>query len=80
MKGDGDSITSLDSLFQCLTTLSENDFFSNNQPEPTLAEMEAILSHAISSYMREEADIHLATIFLQVVVQGSKVSPEPLLL
>lgn len=31
--GDGDSATSLHSLCHCITTLSENKFFPNTQPE-----------------------------------------------
>lgn len=40
----GDSTTSLDSLFQCLRTLSVKKFFLKIQPEPALAQPEAVCS------------------------------------
>ncbi|KAK4807165.1 hypothetical protein QYF61_024285 [Mycteria americana] len=62
---DGDSTTSLGSLFQCLTTLSG---------------LEAISSCPIASYLGEETDPHLSTTSFQVVVESNKVSPQPPLL
>lgn len=41
---DGDPSTSLSSLFQCSATLLENKFFPHIQPEPPLAQLEAIPS------------------------------------
>ena len=58
---DGSSPTSLGSLFQCLTTLSENFFFPKIQAEPPLVQLEAVSSSSITSYVGEEADSHLTT-------------------
>ncbi|KAK4810817.1 hypothetical protein QYF61_008789 [Mycteria americana] len=66
-EGDGDSTTSLGSLFQCLTTLSA---------KPLLAQLEAISSRPIASYLGEETDTHLSTTSFQVAVESDKVSPE----
>ena len=54
--------------------------FPNVQPEPSLAQLEAIPSSPITSHMREEADHLLTTTSLQVVIESNKVSPEPPLL
>ena len=54
--------------------------FPNIQPEPSLAQLEAIPSSPITSYTREEADPQLTTTFLQVVIESNKVSPDPPLL
>ena len=51
--------------------------FPNVQPESPLAQLEAIPSSPIASYMREEADPYLITASLQAVVESNKVSPEP---
>ena len=51
--------------------------FPNVQPEPSLAQLEAIPSSPITSHTREEADPQLTTTSLQVVIE---VSPEPPLL
>jgi len=76
---DGDSITSLGSPFQHLTTLSEK-FFPSMQPESPLLQLEAIPSHPIASYTVEEADPHITRASFQGVVECNKVSPEcPLL-
>ena len=69
-----DSTTSLGSLFQCLTTLLEKEFF---QPEPSLAQIEAV---TYCSYLREEADLHLTTVSFQRDVENNEVCPEPPLL
>jgi len=37
------------------------EYFANIQLEPAMAQLEAILSHPITSYMGEEADLHLTT-------------------
>ena len=52
----------------------------NIHPESLLAQLEAILSHPISSHMGEQADPHLATASLQEVVENNKITPEPPLL
>ena len=54
--------------------------FPNVQPEPSLAQLEAIPSSPITSHMREEADPQLTTTSFQVVIESNKVSPEPPLL
>jgi len=46
------------------------------QPEPPLAQLEAIPSGAITSYLREDVDPQLPTPSFQVVVESNKVSPE----
>jgi len=71
---DGDSTTSLSSLFQCLITLLAKKFFRISKPP--LAQLEAISSHLITSYLGEETDTHLATISFQVVVESSEIYPE----
>jgi len=65
-----DLTTSLDILFQCLTTHLENSFFPHIQPEHLF---EAILSIPITSYAGEEAAPHLTT--ASSVVESYKVSP-----
>ncbi|KAK4825008.1 hypothetical protein QYF61_022954 [Mycteria americana] len=65
---DGDSTTSLGSLFQCLITLSS---------KPPLAQLEAISSCPITCYLGEETDPHLSTTSFQAVVESDKVSPQP---
>ena len=54
--------------------------FPNVQPEPFLAQLEAIPSSPITSHMREEADPQLTTTSLHVVIESNKVFPEPPLL
>ncbi|KAK4829101.1 hypothetical protein QYF61_002052 [Mycteria americana] len=65
---DGDSTTSLGSLFQCLITLSS---------KPPLAQLEAISSCPITCYLGEETNPHLSTTSFQVVVESDEVSPQP---
>ena len=79
MSRDSDSATSLGSLFQCLTTLLENNFFliSNlNLPWHNLRPFPLVLSLLPG----EVADPHLTMTSLQAVVEIDKVSPEPPLL
>ena len=45
---DSDSTTSLGSLCQCPTTLTEKNFVPNIQPEPPLVQLEAIPSHPLN--------------------------------
>jgi len=71
---DGDSTTSLGSLFQCLTTLSVQ------KSKPPLMQLEAISSCPITHYLGEETNTQLATTSFRVVVESKKVPPEPPLL
>ena len=48
----GDSTTSLDSPFQCLTIPFREVVFPNVQPEPSLVQLEAIPSSPITSHTR----------------------------
>ncbi|KAK4806198.1 hypothetical protein QYF61_001121 [Mycteria americana] len=61
---DGDSTTSLGSLFQCLPTLSVKKF-PNIQSKPPLAQLEAISSCPIACYLGEETNTHLSTTSFQ---------------
>jgi len=54
--------------FQCLTTLGE-EVILHAQPESPLAQLEAGLSSPVAIYMGREANPHLATPSLQVVVE-----------
>jgi len=54
---------------------SFREAFLNIQLEPPLAQIEAIPSHPIASYLGEKANPHLYTASLQV--EGNKASPEP---
>ena len=49
--------------------------FPNVQPEPSLAQFEAIPSSPITSYVREEADPQLTRISLQEVIESDKGLP-----
>ena len=55
---------------------SGEKFFPKVQPESALAQLEAIPCRHITSYMGEEADSHLTTTFLQVVVESLQVVVE----
>jgi len=55
------------------------EVFPNVKPESPLVLLAAIPSHPITSY-EIEADTHLATTSLQVILGSVKVSPEPPLL
>ena len=70
-------VTQPPSVVEHLTTLSEKKFFPNIQPKPLLVQLETISSRPIASYAGEEADPHLTTASIQVVVESDKVSPEP---
>ena len=56
------------------------EVFPNIQPEPSLAQPEAIPSLPITSYVGEEADPNLAATSFQGVIESGKVFPEPPLL
>ncbi|KAK1210848.1 KIF2A protein, partial [Pygoscelis papua] len=56
------------------------EIFPNIQSKPPLAQLEAISSRPITSYLGEETDPHLATTSFQVAVERDEVSPQPLLL
>ena len=71
---DSDStIISLGSPFQHLSIPSQN-FFPNIQLETPLMPLEAILSHPISSYVGEKANLHLASNSSQAAVESDKVA------
>ncbi|KAK4816299.1 hypothetical protein QYF61_014597 [Mycteria americana] len=53
------------------------EVFCNVQSKPPLAQLEAISSHPITSYLGEETNPHLSTPSFQVVVESNKVSPQP---
>ncbi len=74
----GDFTTSLGSPFQCPTTLLENKLLLMSSLK--LAQLESIPSSPMASYVGEEANTHLTTITLQVVIENYKVSLEPSLL
>ena len=73
-----DSTSSLSSQF--LTTLLEKKYFLSSNLNLPLAQLEAIPSSPISSYVREEANSHLTTTSLQIVIGSNKVTPNPPLL
>ena len=50
---------------------SGEEIFPNMQPESPMAQLEAIPSCPITSYMEEEADPHLSTTFLQAAITSS---------
>ena len=50
------------------------------QSEAPMVQIEAITSHPITSYLGKEANLQLITASFQVIVESSKVSPEPSLL
>ena len=50
------------------------EVFPNVQPEPSLAQLEAIPSSPITSHTREEADSQLTTASLQVVTESKFIS------
>ena len=52
------------------------EVFPNVQPEYPLVQLEAIPSSPITSYLGEEADPHLITISLHIVVDCDNVTPE----
>jgi len=56
------------------------DIFPYIQSKPPLMQLEAISSHSITSYLGEETNTHLTPTSFQVVVESSKVSPQPPLL
>jgi len=72
---DGDSTTSLGSLFPYFTTFSV--IFPNIQSKPPLMQHEAVSPCPIACYSGEETDLHLATTSFQVAVESDKVSPQP---
>jgi len=69
---DSDTTTFLGSLFQCLTTFSDNI-----QSDSPLVQFEAIPSSPIGSYMGKEVNPHLATTSLQVVKENPRISSSP---
>lgn len=53
--------------FPMLSKPSHDDIFPNIQTKSSLAQPEAILSHPVTCYPREEAGLHFTTIFFQAV-------------
>ncbi|KAK4827680.1 hypothetical protein QYF61_020814, partial [Mycteria americana] len=76
-KTDGDSTTSLGSLFQCLITPFSEVKFPNIQSKPPLVQLEAISSRPITCYLGEESDPHLSTTSFQA---KQPQLPQPLLI
>jgi len=76
--GDGDSTTSLGSLFQCFTALSEKIFFLISNLKLPWRNLRHLLSYCC--YLGEEAEPHLATTSFQAGVDSNSISPEPPLL
>lgn len=78
---DGESINSLDSLLQCLTTVLVNKSFlisSLNIPWCIFRPIfRPISSCLISCYLGEKIKFHLVTISFQVVAESNKVPPNP---
>lgn len=72
---NGDSTVSLDSLFQCLTTISVKIFFPKIHSKPPLSQLEAILSCSVTCYMGEGTNAQLATTSFQIGVESKMVSP-----
>ena len=60
-------------------TFSE-EIIPNIRSKPPLIQLQAIVSHAIASYLEEETDTYFATTSFQVVVESDKVPPQPPLL
>ena len=56
------------------------ELFPNIQYKPTLIQLEAIVSHPLTSYLGEETYTHLTTTAFQVVVASYKVPSQPPLL
>jgi len=56
------------------------EIFSSILSKPPLAQLKAISSHPITSYLGKETNTHLTTTSLQLVVESDKVSPQPPLL
>ena len=74
---DGDSTTSLVSLFQCLTTPSVKEILLKIQPKPPLVQLAAIPPHPITCHQREETNPTLAISTLQILEESNNVSPQP---
>ena len=77
---DSDSTTSLGSLFQGFTMLSEKKFFltSNLNPPPAPVQLETIPSSPIASYVGEEADspsLHNASLEPPLLPEQSRFLP-----
>jgi len=68
---DGDSTTSLGSLFQSMIILSVKKFFPNILPKPPVTQLEAVSSHPITCYLGEDSKTRHATTSFQVVVESN---------
>lgn len=78
--GDHYSTMSMDSLFQCLPTLSVKNFFPNLQLELAMPQHEAIPCCCVAGSIGEEPYPHLAPCSCQGVEESKEVTPEPPLL
>ena len=75
---DGDSTTSLDSLFQRLITLSVRKFFLDIQSKPPMEQLEAVSPCPMACSLGEEPDTHLATASFQGAAEAVRWGlPEP---
>ena len=70
---DGDSTTSLGSLFQHVITLSVKKFFLISNLNKPLT----VSSCPVTCYLGKETNTHLATTSFHIVVESNKVSPQP---
>lgn len=73
---DSHSTTPLGILFQWFV----KKCFPNIWTNLVLVQLQAMSSHPVTCYLGQEANAHLATIFLQVVVGSGEVSPQSLVL
>ena len=75
---DGDSTTSLGSLFQCLTTLSvKKCFLISNLNLLPLAQLKAISCLPVTCHQWEETNPALAVSTFPVLEESNNVSPQP---
>lgn len=71
----GDSTTTMDGPFQCITTHSE-EIPSDIQSKPLLPQVEIFYLCLSTYHLRKETDTHLAATSSQVVVESNEVSPQ----
>jgi len=74
---NGDSTTSLGSLFQCFTALFVKQPFPDIQPKLTLVQLEAISPCPVTCPQWEEPHPTLAVSTFQILQEGNKVSRQP---
>lgn len=73
---DGDSTTSLGSLFQCLIPLSEKKYILISDLNLPCCNLRPT-SRPITCYLAEETDPHFATTSFQILVENNEFSTEP---